>query len=218
MIPRGSPERTRRLRVGTLALLVLIELFSSPAVSTDDSGDIPDTILDAAARHLSSRVGDEFYLAYLRFDRHASRLVGARDESVFSENSDKRLAKAHYVLVFEFRMPQHGFVDHRMTCITYADGSLLDFQAVPDCVNDPKECRFPIDEEKATQIAVEEGLEAGITEWELTFFWHDHHQTYLWNVSNTITDTADRGTGHNVAIDANSGAVYYPATSWFRSD
>jgi hypothetical protein len=217
MVPRGSPERTRRLRVGTLALLVLIGLFSPPAVSTDASGDIPDTILDAAARHLTSRVGEEFYLAYLRFDRHASTFVEARDESVFSEYSDKRFAKAHYVLVFEFRMPQHGFVDHRMTCITYADGALLDFQAVPDCANDPKECRFPIDEDKAKQIAVAEGLEAGITEWELRFFWLDHHQTYIWVVSNTLTDTADSGSGNSVVIDANSGVVY-PATSWVRCD
>ena len=214
MVPREPYESDHRRSVSVTAVLAVIALLCPAAGSIDAPHDIPDTILDAAAMHLKSRVGEDFYLAYLRFNPQKSQFVEARDESLLSGRSDRRFAKAHYVLVFDFRMPQHGFVDHQVICITYVDGTLLDFRAVPDCVTDPRECRFPIDEARAREIAASEGLEPGIKEWEIRFFWNYGYLTYIWIVSNTLEEKPDYATGHNVVIDANSGDVY-PATSWF---
>ena len=214
--PRDNPRRHRRL-LFFVAVVCVSSLSLLNGASSPDDLLLPESIVDAAERHLVSRVGEEFFLAYLRLNPSGSRYVEPPEDETIPADTDRRYRLPYYSLVYRFRMPQHGFVDEEIHCHVCPDGAVLQCRAVPDCVGAPEECRFPIDEDQARQIAVAEGLAAGIEPWRFGFAWHEGHGTYIWSVSNAMERTPDRSTGEVVTIDANSGAVF-PRTTWVSHD
>ena len=75
---------------------------------------------------------------------------------------------------------------------------------LPDCVRNPIECQFPIDDADARQIAEDDGLDPGIQDWRVGFTWYGgDFQTYTWGVKNYLAP--DHGEG--ITIDANTGEI-----------
>jgi len=88
---------------------------------------------------------------------------------------------------------------------------------LPDCINNPLECTFPIDADSAKAIAELEGLEEGLSEWRTIFRWYTYFDdelsiaTFAWEISNTLSESQQgeefRQSGRVFIIDANSGEL-----------
>ena len=170
--------------------------------------DVPEPIIDSAEALLKSRLGSNFFVAYFSCDNQSSLFVAARPDLRTQDGFDERLKQEHYLVAFNFRMPQHEFVDEHVSCAVLTDATVLSCGPIPDCMAEPKECQFPIDRDQARQIAIEQGLEPGLKEWEFSFHWNFGYQSYIWTVSNTLEETESGAEGRTAIIDSNTGHVY----------
>ncbi|MFQ5640668.1 MAG: hypothetical protein ACE5IR_22030 [bacterium] len=96
---------------------------------------------------------------------------------------------------------------------------------LPDCINNPLECFFPINADSAKVIAKSEGLEDGLHEWETRFQWYSYANdeliisTFAWLIRNILSESGQgeefQQSGKLFIIDANSGELLQ-ILNWFR--
>jgi hypothetical protein len=151
-------------------------------------------------------VGQDFFNKYIKIDY---------DQSKYHPEGAAFSQRPYYLMVYSFKMPEKPFIDELMDFAVDTDGDVIlerDVMGIPDGINNPTECIFPIDEAEAIQIAKNAGLEDGITDWETSFHWAGGaFKTYVWTVENTLAATPYgqdySASGKVVVIDANSGEV-----------
>lgn len=158
---------------------------------------IPKFVVDNADEFIISRTSKDYFEKYIKFD---------------ASKTQKNILG--YNLVYKFFIPEKPFVD--VLIQLYADtlGKINTDRGVigiPNCLSNPPECDFAIDEKKAAQIATEAGLEPGIKEWKKMFVWSDKHGRYTWVVLSTFEEAYGtngfRGKGRELVIDATTGSV-----------
>jgi hypothetical protein len=179
---------------------------------------IPAAVVQKAIEFIASRVGHQFCQENVRFDAAGSQA------HPYLPSWPVDFAKVHpeiasgpcYRMVFRFSVGESPWVDGRIEF--FVDGSArvlpdLRVEGLPDCVNQPLECVFPIDRAEAFRLASEAGLEEGLRPWEATFHWmgktvHDSISgTYVWDIANTRQASPRGERGDRILIDANSGEV-----------
>jgi hypothetical protein len=119
------------------------------------------------------------------------------------ESCSEAVRRPYALVIFRFRMPEISFVDVDISCIVDRDLKVWELLGVPDCIDHPQECTFPIGEAAARSIATEVGLEPGLEPWRVKFLWNDGYKSYIWGISNTL----HKYSGRVVLIDANDGRV-----------
>jgi len=173
-----------------------------------------DAIMAKANQAVIDRVGREFFEQNYTFDP-ASSIYDGSDPGCNPGDTgcEQRLAHGIYMMVYRFLAPGHPeFETLAGFTLKVREDKIkaTDFMGIPDCVLDPNECNFPVDEQSARRIASEAGLEQGLDDWETSLhWWGSEPETYVWTISNTLSSDQNTGqsNGKSVVIDANSGEV-----------
>ncbi|MDI6602567.1 MAG: hypothetical protein QME57_00400 [Patescibacteria group bacterium] len=209
--------------VGVAGYLILVNKQTQPLSNLSPTfrptptnhGEIPDSIIRKSNEFIISQVGKDFFDKYISIDYGSSEFYPPDEFCIENPTSClDYLQKSHYLMVYSFKIPEKAFVNEFIEFAVDIDGNVIferDVIGIPQCLANPKECYFPVDEQKAISIAKDAGLEQGIKAWETDFHWYGGDlKTYVWTVSNTLSESLTPGfqaSGKSIVIDANSGEV-----------
>ncbi len=199
--------RGQLVRLGVM-VLVLYSLAPQALASQPESPyPIPDGVLASADEYVISKVGRAF------FDSCIARSLGLPlyrplAHPSFTSATPDWLQYPRYVVIYKLRISGRPFVDEVVVVNIKENGGWFEDTAhdegLPDCVSQPEECEFPIDEAAAIEIARDAGLQPGSKPWKADFSWFGRkHKTYAWVVENELGEWF----GESVLIDANDGVV-----------
>lgn len=224
--PGSGPRAQQPLRYSQLlrlmaGLLLLIPYLSCrQSVATEDEcaaelNGIPLCIIEEAETMMISLVGEEFFARYISYKTTYSFASPPDSKCVeLPHLCEDYPEKTYYFLYYSLILPYNPSVYMRSISPRYDEDKQLlsprEHIPLPDCVNDPGECEFPIDEEQAIEIAREAGFEEGIKPWRIGINWWADSLTYAWRISNVLDEY---GGGHEIGksmwIDAQSGEVLH---------
>ncbi|MEP0861008.1 MAG: PepSY domain-containing protein [Ignavibacterium sp.] len=177
-------------------LLVLITSCSGSKFDYDDT-DIPIYVFKNAEKYIASKTGENFFENYIQPDF---------DNCTKVENG--------YFLVYKLYVPEKPFVKGDIRFIVDTLGNVnnnFDVFGIPECVKNPGDCKFSIDEKSARAIAEQHGLEKGIKDWKLSFIYDPVYGKYVWNINSTLTENEGefgyRASGQEMIIDSSTGEV-----------
>ncbi|MBI2443845.1 MAG: hypothetical protein HYV42_01210 [Candidatus Magasanikbacteria bacterium] len=187
-------------------------LFSTRSFREEKHEPMPAAIIAKADRFIISKIDEKFFRQYVTFSTQKSRLYPANEHCIKNPSFCLQfLQKPYYLMVYSFTIPDRPFVkDQLIEFALDSSGQLIverDVFGLPDCVREPRECKFPIDKQQALAIAEAAGLSGGIKGREAWFNWHVRYNTYIWGVSNILSDSRDEANGEELYIDANTGVV-----------
>ena len=189
--------------LGLAGVLTLSPGFAADSLPTDS---IPPHVARAAKGVLVRKVG-EAYARLFTLDGDRTRFVREpRGRPIHP--ADLTENTPYWLVAFAIRPEDKPFLNHTVFVKVDSTGRVLtskDDLAVGDCVRQPRECEFPIDEQAARRLAKRAGLEEGLTSWAPLFLWNVEHG-FIWAVSNTLRASADGAMGHTIVLDGNTGA------------
>lgn len=178
------------------AVLVLISSCSASKFDYDDT-DIPVYVFKNANKFIASKTGENFFENYIQPDFENCLKI---------ENG--------YFLVYKLYVPEKPFVkgDIRFTVDTLGNvNQNFEVFGIPECIKNPADCKFSIDEKSARAIAEQNGLEKGVKDWKLTFIYDPVYGKYVWNINSTLTENegefGHRASGQEMIIDPSTGEV-----------
>jgi hypothetical protein len=208
------------------ALLLLSLLFShcseiseveDKKVKIDDDVQailiIPDSIISIADDFIISKVGEQFFNSYIKYNSVKSRYSLADSFCIEHPSSCADfLLEPHYYFVYDFKMPEKDFVDEFIEFVTDTTGNMVpseDVFGIPKCSNNDCWNNFPlIERDEAVTVAQNNRLEEGISDWRVSFhFYGSEFDNYVWEVSNTLYQSSSESGGKTLLIDASNGEV-----------
>jgi len=195
-------------RFSIAAMLVILLVPAAHAVASGSHSAIPPEVLAGAREYVVSKVGEEFFDSWLTLSPEFSRLEPVDERNASQPTCPDWLKSPRYVVIYHFRIPEMPFVDELVIVNIRESGGWFEGvphnEGLPNCLLQPEECEFVVDEDDAIAIAEDEGLPLGIEPWSATFLWAGREfHTYAWSIQNTC----EGGRGEWVMIDANDGAV-----------
>ncbi len=165
--------------------------------SEQEESQIPLGVLKKADQFIVYKTGDEFFKKYITADFFQSKHIAP-----------------NYLMVYRLYMPEKPFVDELIRFTLDSTGKVLtqyEVVGIPNCNNDPINCDFVVDEKIAKQIATENGLVKGITDWKIDFIWNNSYNKYVWEIISTTkqskTDQYNRAEGEKIIIDSNNASM-----------
>jgi hypothetical protein len=203
----------------SLLLISLLFCYCSEISEVEDNPkiiidrEIPDSIIFKANNFLISKVGEQFFNSYIKFDSDISRYSPADSFCIeHPESCVEYLLEPHYYFVYSFKIPEKDYVDEIIGFVTDTIGNIVpssEAYGIPKCTNNNCWENFPlIEKEEAILIAQNNGLEEGIVDWILSFhFYSGEFDNYVWSVSNTLYQSSSESGGKILLIDANNGIV-----------
>jgi len=192
-----------------LAVLIVIA-SEDPAVGWPEGSARNDTkatglkaedLYRIAKKAIVARAGNSF------FDNYVTPMWARSYPPEDCQTCTEDVRRGYSLIALRFRMPELSFVDAIIDCVVRSNGSVSRLEGVPSCIKDPGECIFPYDEAAARAIAERAGLEPGLEPWKFHFHWHVKFEAYVWQVSNTLEEEKETGSGQLVLINANDGHV-----------
>lgn len=169
---------------------------ASSGIDYDDT-DIPVYVFKNANKFISSKTGESFFENYIQPDF---------ENCIKLENG--------YLLSYKLYVPEKPFVkgEIRFTVDTLGNvNQNLEIFGIPECVQNPSDCKFSIDEKSARVIAEQNGLEKGVKDWKCTFIFDPVFGKYVWNINSTLTESEGefgyRASGQEMIIDSATGEV-----------
>lgn len=178
------------------------------------SGSIPQIMIQHANQFVISKVGEDFFNRYLRIDSNRSQSYPADSSCMNQPNScPEYLKQPHFLIAYSFKIPGKTWIDEMIFIPEDNEGNVVlvgELYGLPNCVQLPDDCNFPIDESRAISIARESGLQDGIRAWQTDFYWYAREfKTYIWSITNTSSFSTNplSGSGQTIIVDANSGQV-----------
>ncbi|MFA4815520.1 MAG: hypothetical protein WC924_01865 [Candidatus Gracilibacteria bacterium] len=207
-----------------LASSLFLGCDSEEVVAPEDLSEmISDDIIEQSDEYIISQVGSVFFEKYISFNKESSQYYPADDYCI--ENPDECsqfLQEPNYLMSYSLKIPGDPYVDGIIDISLDEGGNVImenEPSGIPNCVEYPLECEFPIDKAEAIAIAENAGLEKGIKEWGIgSVHWYGgDRKTYVWTISNTLTEGEESSaTGQAVVIDANTGEVVGEILDWMR--
>jgi hypothetical protein len=209
-----------------VALICAVVGFPRPVpVRTSPGGQplspadsIPAFIIEKGMELIASRLGEEFCQQNIRFDPLRSQahpgLPGFRPD--FALRHPDLAQEPRYRLIFDLLVRRQPWARSEIEFFLDTRGDLLpDTKVVglPDCRSNPARCQFPIDRQRAMDLAKAAGLEPGLRPWEVSFEWLQGDTTdamsgvYAWTVTNTMFASELEDRGQVIIIDASSGLI-----------
>jgi hypothetical protein len=218
----------RRLVTG---LIVLAHLALGSAHAVKEVRDpvppihVPCEVIDLAGKALTARVGADFFSRYVYF--HS--LIMNDDRGVISSvtwgevrgDSVKRMVphrfgarpEVWYQVGWELRLEEVSRTYVSMDIDP--EGHILNDPTtlrIPDCVNDPGECVFPIGQDDVLSIARTSGFFPVSAHLMTDFRWFDEFATFAWSVVAHVEQDKypmERYPEPNMVVDANSGEILF---------
>ena len=154
--------------------------------------DPPEHVASMVEEYIRDRLGSKFIAWNVIFD--------------YAQENPKDT----WTLEYKFRVPDAPWGTGRARCTIHADSTVSALReriGVPNCVVNPHECEFGVDQQKAFQIARDAGLEPGIEPWQPWFMFDSKARTYVWWVTTILSKSKYHETSRTIFIDANSGKV-----------
>ncbi|WP_337864667.1 hypothetical protein [Ignavibacterium sp.] len=179
-----------------LASAAFIGGCASSGFDYDDT-DIPVYVFKNANKFISTKTGESFFENYIQPDF---------ENCIKLENG--------YLLSYKLYVPEKPFVKGRIRFTVDTLGNVnqnLEIFGIPECVKNPSDCKFNIDEKSARVIAEQYGLEKGVKDWKCTFIFDPIFGKYVWNINSTLTESEGefgyRASGQEIIIDSSTGEV-----------
>lgn len=179
-----------------LASAAFIGGCASSGIDYDDT-DIPVYVFKNANKFISKKTGESFFKNYIQPD---------------FENCIK--VESGYLLSYRLYVPEKPFVKGQIRFTVDTLGNVnqnLEIFGIPECVQNPSDCKFSIDEKSARVIAEQYGLEKGVKDWKCTFIFDPVFGKYVWNINSTLTESEGefgyRASGQDIIIDSSTGKV-----------
>jgi hypothetical protein len=209
----------------SLLLISLLSYYCSkslgiedkPQTKIDDGAQaiqvIPDSIISKANIFVISKVGEQFFHSYIKYDSKNSRFSDADSFCIEHPSScSEFLQKPHYNFIYKLKIPEKVFVDEIIEFVTDTVGNVVssrDVFGIPVCTNNDCWDNFPlIDKNEVIKIAINNGLEEGIRAWSVSFhFYAGGFDNYVWEVSNTLNHSNSGSNGKTLIIGANNGEI-----------
>ena len=178
--------------------------------------EIPDIIIQKTNEYIKSRVGDEYFSAFISFNTSDSHFRKSYRTAQSSECFEL-LNKPHYLLVYNISIPDIGNDVVTIEFIADTSGELISkcyLDKIPFCPDNNCWNYFPgIKKDIAIRIAMESGLEKGLKDWKVSFeFYSQEFNNYVWVIKNYLTlnnlnTNESRPGGEIIYISANDGSV-----------
>jgi len=174
---------------------------------------IPDSIITKANDFVISKVDEQFFNSYIKYDSENSRYSPADSFCIEHPSSCAEfLLKPHYYFVYNFKIPEKDYVDEIIEFVTDTNGNVVPSREVfgiPKCTSNDCWGNFPlIGKDEAITIAKNNGLEEGIRDWIVLFhFYAGEFENYVWEVSNTLYQSGSESGGNTFLIGANNGEI-----------
>lgn len=212
-----------------LSLMILSSLFlfacdanTQLQIETARSIVIQEHIIEQSDEYIRSQVGMDFFENYITFDKEKSEYYPPDNYCVQNPSEcSEFLQKPNYLMVYSLTIPEIPYLDGHIEIHLDEEGELIaeaEPSGIPNCIATPIECEFPVDEVRAITIAENAGLAKGIKEWgKGSVHWYGGTlKTYVWTISNTLSEKGSDATGQTVIIDANTGEVLGEILTWDR--
>jgi len=181
---------------GIFITIFLNSCTCKPCLEKEES-QIPLGVLKKADQFIISKTGDDFFKKNITVDFSQSRHIAP-----------------NYLMVYKFYMPEKPFVDELIRFTVDSAGKVLtqyEVVGIPNCNSNQNDCDFVVDEKTAKQIATQNNLAKGITDWKIDFVWNNNHNKYVWEIISTIKETKNeeysRAEGEKIIIDSNNASV-----------
>lgn len=179
--------------------LLLSFTYCSGSKSDQKQTNIPTYVLESGKRFISSKTGKSFFDNYIQPDY-----------------DNCRKTEKGYFLSYKLIIPEKPFVNGQIRFTVDTLGNViqtLEIFGIPDCIKNPEDCQFNIDEKSARAIAEQNGLEKGVKDWKVTFLFDPMIGKYVWNINTTISQSEGefgyRASGKEMIIDSSSGEVLF---------
>jgi len=199
------------------------EVEDKPQVKIDDGSlsiqIIPDSIISKANNFIISKVGEQFFNSYIKYDSNNSRYSPADSFCVEHPSScAEYLLKPYYNFVYKFKIPEKEFVDEIIEFVTDTLGNVVlsrEVFGIPKCPTNDCWDNFPlIEKDEAITIAQSKGLEEGIRDWSVSFhFYAGEYDNYVWEMSNTLYQSSSESRGKTLLVSADNGKIVQ-SSSW----
>lgn len=235
-----------RLSFPRLAFLLVCSTLSVATGSTaradpapSPAWPIPELILQSGRNLLIERAGKDFFERYITLDSNACRprdidekkasvapAIGRGGTHTPEPVLPPRIVSGKpggWMLAYTLRVPMKPWVRGNISFDVDSAGARvaghLGFSGLSDCVHNPEECTFSIEQGDAEEAARRSSFKAGLTAWTVQFQWQAVAQpsSYAWVVSNTLYQRPDgcSGSGQSMLIDASTGKIL-TITDWDR--
>lgn len=195
-------------------------------IKIDDGGQaipiIPDSLINKANDFVISKVGEQFFNSFIKYDSEKSRYSPADSFCIeHPESCAEFLLEPHYYFVYSFKLPEKDYVDEIIEFVTDINGNVVpsrEAYGIPKCTNNNCWENFPlIEKEEAIIIAQNNRLEEGIRDWIISFhFYSAEFDNYVWSVSNTLYQSSSESGGKTLLIDASNGEVIQ-SSNWIAT-
>jgi len=169
-----------------------------------------------ADAYLLSRVSESFFERYVTYLPEKSDFFPPNNDCPDSANEcGSWMMKPYSVVRYLFVIPSLG-VTKGIALQTGEDGTppvLLSQDGgtsnVPNCLVDPGECEFSVDESQAVALAIKAGLPSSLYPLEAEFQWSTKYDSYVWSVFSHQKKREEGGSAYSdvYVIDVNSGEV-----------
>ncbi|MFZ1518938.1 MAG: hypothetical protein WAU11_09200 [Ignavibacteriaceae bacterium] len=183
--------------VTAIVFSLMLNSCSCKPCQQQDESQIPVNVLRKSDQFIFSKTGSDFFKKYITIDFSQSKHI-----------------EPNYLMVYRFYMPEKPFVDELIRFTVDSTGKVLtqyEVVGIPDCNANEMDCGFVVDEKIAKQIAVQNGLAKGITDWKIDFIWNSSYNKYVWEIISTTkeskTDQYNRAEGEKIIIDSNNASV-----------
>lgn len=181
-----------------VSLYMTLNFYSCSGSKYDyEQTGIPLYIFNNAKNFISSKTGEKFFENYIQPDFENCRKT---------ENG--------YFLSYKLYVPEKPFVNGQIRFTVDTLGNVLqnlEVFGIPECIKNPGDCKFSIDEKSARAIAEQNGLEKGVKDWKISFLFDPMLRKYVWNINATITQSEGefgyRASGKEMVIDSSTGEV-----------
>ena len=194
----------------------IIEIEENPQIKIGDPQAIPvisDSIIYKANSFVISKVGEQFFNSYIKYDSENSKFSPADSFCIENPSSCADfLLKPHYYFVYSFKISENEFVDEIIELVTDTLGNVVSSRepfGIPQCPDNNCWDNFPlIARDEAISIAQNNGFEDGISEWSVTFhFYANEYNNYVWQISNTMYQSDSESSGKSLIIEAGNGEI-----------
>lgn len=170
---------------------------SCSSCGKQELAEVPLDVLNKANAFIISKTGEEFFTKYITPDFARTKHVSP-----------------YYEMVYDLFVPEKPYVN---ALIKFSIDSLgqvekdRDILGIPNCLVNPLQCDWQIDEDQAKQIAGMHGLEKGVKDWQIGFIWNPERGIYVWHVLSTLRESEGdfgyKANGKEMIIDPVSGDV-----------
>lgn len=135
---------------------------------------VPSYLYEVTDDYIISRVGQGFFSKNITLLKERDKYYHPKLRCLIVPSNCIDTDGPRYGIIYSMEIEESPFANAIIEIDIDENGVLLREQYIglPDCINNPLECIFPINADSAIAIAKSEGMEEGLREYKTTFKWY----------------------------------------------